>query len=189
MAIAIPIALSLRYQNSNVDYLSSNNNRLDIWKYSIKMFIHNPIYGLGAGTDNIHTILRDEYGLDRSHTHNLFLQVIVEGGVIGFVFLVLIIRTIIHKLVRLYTLKEERYRPYAVVYTASFIAFITISMFEFTLQSAKEMMIFFIVLGLIEATSRMETDQLQLADDDLFEYEEISEEDFEEAQKRSLLKF
>lgn len=184
LAVAIPVALSLRHRNSTVDFLSSNNNRLDIWKYSIDMFLHNPIFGLGSGTDNIHTQLRDIYGIDRSHTHNLILQIIVEGGIIGIMFLAIIIRVIVKKLVNLYTLKEQKYRPYAVLFTSSFVGFITISMFEFTLQSAKEMMIFFVLLGLIEAVSRMETDRLQLADDDMIEYEEITDMDFEEEHEK-----
>ena len=181
LAFAIPLAMSLRYMHSNGDFLASNNNRMDIWTYSFDMFLHHPLFGLGAGTDNIHTLLKDAYGLNRAHTHNLFLQIIVEGGIIGAVFLILVIRVLVKNIYCLFSQKEYRYRPYAIVYTASIVGFIGISMFEFTLQSAKEMMIFFFFLGLIEATLRMETDHLQLADDDFIVYEEITEEDFEEA--------
>ncbi len=184
LAIAVPLALSLRYINSNKDFLASTNNRLDIWKYSFDMFVHNPVIGLGAGTDNIHTMLRDFYGIDRAHTHNLFLQVIVEGGIIGAGFVVIIVTLIVKNLLALFKGKNAIYRPYAIVYTASLLAFITISMFEFTLQSAKEMMIFFTLLGLMEATYRMETGALQLAQDDLIDYEEITSVDYEAAEEK-----
>ena len=184
LAIAIPLGITSRYFLSSGDFLASNNNRLDIWKFSFDMFIHNPVLGLGAGTDNIHTQLKDFYGLNRSHCHNLALQILVEGGVVGAVFVFYIIKNIIKTLKDLYLLKDSRYRPYAIVFISSIVGFITISMFEFTLQSAKEMMIFFIFLGLMEAASRMETDQLQLADDDLITYEEITDEDYEEKDEK-----
>ena len=188
LAIAIPLGLTLRYQHSSGDFLASNNNRIDIWQYSFDMFIHHPIIGLGCGTDNIHTLLRDTYGIDRSHTHNLFLQMIVEGGIVGAIFAVSVVVIIGKRLFGLYAHKEFRYRPFAILYTASITGFIVISMFEFTLQSAKEMMIFFILLGMIEATARMETDSLQLADDERFTYQEITEQDLEEDEQEKLNK-
>ena len=188
LAVAVPLGITSRYLNSNYDFLASNNNRLDIWRYGFDMFINNPVIGLGAGTDNIHTLLRDYYGLDRTHCHNLALQVLVEGGIIGGAFVLYLVRILIKNVKDLYVLKDARYRPYAIVYTASLVGFLTISMFEFTLQSAKEMMIFFVLLGLIEATSRMETDHLQLAEDDLLSYEEISDVDYEEEKENKTIK-
>jgi len=183
LAVAVPLALSLRYINTGGDFLASNNNRLDIWEYSFDMFLHHPLIGLGAGTDNIHTLLRDHYGIDRAHTHNLFLQAVVEGGIVGAAFVAAVIAYIVKTLLVLFRGKDALYRPYAIVYTSSLVGFITISMFEFTLQSAKEMMIFFALLGLIEATYRMETGALQLAEDDLLQYEELTGDDYEELPK------
>jgi hypothetical protein len=54
------------------------------------------------------------------------------------------------------------------------------SLFEHTLQSPKEMMIFFFLLGFIEATYRMATNTMQLADDEKESYHELEAEDFEE---------
>ena len=188
LAIAIPLGVTLRYKHSNGDFLASNSHRIDIWKYSFDMFIHHPIFGLGCGTDNVHTLLRDTYGIDRSHTHNLFLQIIVEGGLVGAAFAAAVVVIIAKRLFGLYKHKEQRYRPFAVTYTASFTGFLVISMFEYTLQSAKEMMIFFMVLGLIEATARMETDSMQFADDELFTYVEITEKDLEEDEEEKAKK-
>ncbi|MBR3150087.1 MAG: O-antigen ligase family protein [Eubacterium sp.] len=188
LAITIPIGLALRYSHSNGDFLASTSHRIDIWKYSFDMFLHHPIIGLGCGTDNIHTLLRDTYGIDRAHTHNLMLQMIVEGGIVGVAFAAAVVVIIAKRLYGLYEHKEYRYRPFAVLYTASITGFVVMSMFEFTLQSAKEMMTFFILLGLIEATARMETNSLQLADDELFSYEEITEYDLEEDAEEKLQK-
>ncbi len=188
LAIAVPLGLTLRYQHSSGDFLASNSNRIDIWRYSFDMFLKHPILGLGCGTDNVHTLLRDTYGINRSHTHNLFLQMLVEGGIVGVIFAVSVIVIIGKRLYGLYAHKEYRYRPFAVAYTASITGFLVISMFEFTLQSAKEMMIFFMVIGLIECTARMETDSLQLADDEVCEYVEITARDLEEDEEEKLKK-
>ena len=188
LAIAIPIGLTLRHHSSTEDFLASNSHRIEIWRYSFDMFIHHPLFGLGSGTDNIHTLLRDTYGIDRSHTHNLFLQILVEGGIAGAIIAGYIIYVISKRIYGLYTHKENRYRPFAVMYTASMIGFIVISMFEYTLQSAKEMMMFMIMLGMIEATGRMETDSLQLASDEVFTYTEITEQDLEEDEEEKKVK-
>ena len=47
------------------------------------------------------------------------------------------------------------------------------SITEFTLQSAKELMILFFLLGLIEASMRIVTNTVQMAPDEAITYEEI----------------
>ncbi len=94
--------------------------------------------------------------------------------------MIAVIVVIVKNLCSLFYLKENKYRPYAIVYTSAFIGFITISLFEHTLQSPKEMMIYFFLLGFVEATYRMATDTMQLADDEKDSYQELEAEDFEE---------
>jgi hypothetical protein len=62
------------------------------------------------------------------------------------------------------------------------------SLFEHTLQSPKEMMIYFFLLGFIEATYRMATDTIQLAPDEVSTYHELEAEDFEEAKEENVIK-
>lgn len=187
LAIAVPIGLVLRYKNTPTgDFLASTNKRFTIWQCCFEMFTKNPVLGLGAGTDNIHTQLRDTYAIEnRTHAHNLFLQMLVEGGIIGAVFVIAIMFIIVKNIIKLFILKDKKYRPYAVLYTASILGFTVMSLFEFTLQSAKELMIFFIILGFIEATLRMATDKIQLAHDELITYEEINENDYEEEEEEN----
>ena len=179
LAIAFPLVLVIRHINSpQGDLSTSNGNRLKIWICCLNMFKENPILGLGAGTENIHQILLSELNTNRSHAHNLFLEAIVEGGVIGGIFVTAIVIVLVKNIISLFKLKENRYRPYAILYTASLVGFITMSLFEHTLQSPKEMMMFFFLLGFIEATLRMAKDEIQLAQDELITYEEIDDKDF-----------
>lgn len=174
MAIAVPIGLVLRYKNSpKGDFLASTAKRFDIWKSCFEMFTDNWIAGLGAGSDNIHTLLRDTYGIEnRTHAHNLFLELAVESGVIGFVFVIAVIVSIITVLVRMNRTKEKIYHRYSALYASSLVGFITMSLFEHTLQSPKELISMFMVLGFIEATYRIATNKQQITSEELLSYTE-----------------
>lgn len=175
LAVALPVGLIYRFKNLSMqDFLASDSQRIGIWKSCLDMFTHKPIFGLGAGTDNIHTLLVEQYGIERPHAHNLFLQMLVEGGLIGIAFVAAIIVLLIKGLLVIYKQKDKKYRPYAVLYTASLIGFTVSSMTEFTLQTAKELMIFFFLFGFVEATRRLVTNQVQIAEDEII-YEEIEE--------------
>ena len=180
LAISLPLVLVIRFKNSPAgDLLTSNNSRMRIWRCCLGIFAEHPIIGLGAGTENLHQLIISRIHTDRAHAHNLFLQIAVEGGIVGIAFAIAIIARIVKNLYSLFKLKENTYRPYAIVYTSAFVGFITMSLFEHTLQTPKEMMIFFFLLGFIEATYRMATDNIQLADDEKATYRELKNEDFE----------
>ena len=180
LAVGLPLILVVRFKNSPAgDLLTSNNSRMRIWSCSFEVFLEHPMLGLGAGTENLHQLLIQRLHTDRAHAHNLLLQIAVEGGIIGIAFAGTIIGVIVKNLLALFRLKENKYRPYAVMYTSAFIGFISMSLFEHTLQTPKEMMMFFFLLGFIEATYRMATDTMQLADDEKASYHELQKEDFE----------
>ena len=188
LAIGLPLVLVIRFKNSPAgDLLTSNNSRMRIWKCSLKVFLEHPIIGLGAGTENLHQLIIERLGTDRAHAHNLFLQIAVEGGIIGIAFVIVIISIIVKNLYSLFYLKGNKYRPYAIVYTSAFVGFISMSLFEHTLQTPKEMMIFFFLLGFIEATLRMATNTMQLASEEKLTYHELQAEDFEKEEKKKVL--
>lgn len=175
MLVAIPVGLLTRYHNlSFSDFLNSDSQRIGIWKSCIDMWLKKPILGLGAGTEPIHQQLLNNYNIPRTHAHNLFLEMLVEGGIVGGIFVLIIIALIIRNIIKIAKLKDKKYRGYGICYLASLVAFTIASMTEFTLQSAKELMLFFFVLGFIEATYRLSSDQAQPIEID---YEEIEEKE------------
>ncbi len=168
VAISTPIGLVIRYKNSSTDFLSSTENRFDIWRFCFKEFIRSPknlLIGLGAGSDNVHTLLRDGHGLDRTHAHNLFLEMLVEGGLIYFVIVLVAFVFLVKKLYALSKNRNKLYMQYTVLYIASLTGFLMISLFEFTLQSPKELIVFFALLGFIEATYRIAENHIQKTPD------------------------
>lgn len=192
LAIGIPLTIALRYKNnsSGNEFLASNNNRLAIWRVCADLFTEHPIIGMGAGTENIHQEIIQRIGINRSHAHNLFLEIATEGGIIGVVLVIAIIVVFAKNLFKLFYLKNNAYRPYAVLYTSSIIGFITMSLYEHTLQSPKEMMVFFLFLGFAEATLRMAEGTIQLSADEVNMFEDFSAQDYitdEEEQKEKEL--
>lgn len=193
LAIGIPLTIALRYKNnsSGNEFLASNNNRLAIWRVCADLFTEHPIIGMGAGTENIHQEILQRIGINRSHAHNLFLEIATEGGIIGVVLVIAIIVVFAKNLFKLFHLKNNAYRPYAVLYTSSIIGFITMSLYEHTLQSPKEMMVFFLFLGFAEATLRMAEGTIQLSADEVNMFEDFSAQDYitdeEEQQEKELI--
>lgn len=193
LAIGIPLTIALRYKNnsSGNEFLASNNNRLAIWRVCADLFTEHPIIGMGAGTENIHQEIIQRIGINRSHAHNLFLEIATEGGIIGVVLVIAIIVVFAKNLFKLFYLKNNAYRPYAVLYTSSIIGFITMSLYEHTLQSPKEMMVFFLFLGFTEATLRMAEGTIQLSADEVNMFEDFSAQDYitdeEEQQEKELI--
>lgn len=177
LAVGIPVGLLVRYKNLSIsDFFDSDNKRIDIWKSCIDMFLKKPILGLGAGTENVYAGLLNTYGIDRSHAHNTYLELLVEGGIVGGIFLIGIAYFVIKSIVTIFKKKDKVYKYYGVLYSASLIAFCIMSLTEFTVQSAKELMIAFFLIGFIEATLRLVTDQTQPAPDEII-YEVVGEVD------------
>lgn len=193
LAVGIPLTIALRYRNnsSGNEFLASNNNRLAIWRVCADLFTEHPILGMGAGTENIHQEIIQRIGINRSHAHNLFLEIATEGGIIGIIFVIAIIVVFAKNLFKLFYLKNNAYRPYAVLYTSSIIGFITMSLYEHTLQSPKEMMVFFLIIGFAEATLRMAEGTIQLSADEVNMFEDFSEQDYitdeEEKEEKELI--
>lgn len=175
---AVPIGLYLRYTSTTIDdFVNSTDTRFQIWESCLDMFTKNPIFGLGAGTDNIHTLLVNEYGIDRTHAHNLFIQMLVEGGIIGEIFLLAIIVLLYKNLIKIIKLQNKKYSKYSVMLMSSMVGFFIASCTEFTLQSPKELMMMFFVLGFSEATLRIAQKKVQFPAPRYEEYDDI---DFEQ---------
>ena len=73
------------------------NGRTDLWEYSWDMFIQNPIIGLGFGS---YTTFCNSQGFEWNYmAHNIYIQLLGEVGLIGFIiFMAFFINSIIKTL-------------------------------------------------------------------------------------------
>jgi O-antigen ligase len=77
--------------------LRNQDERLIIWESVIRLIRHNPVIGVGIG--DVRTELTNEYirvgedklGKEKLNAHNQFLEVFLEGGVIGFMVFIFIL--------------------------------------------------------------------------------------------------
>lgn len=59
-------------------------NRLYIWEVAVDVWASHSIFGVGLGDFGAHSMLYPETSYNARDVHNMFLQVLVELGVIGF---------------------------------------------------------------------------------------------------------
>ncbi len=80
----VPAAVSERVdmtKDSHGQLEMSAQERVDLWQQSKDLFVHSPIVGIGFGA-----FVYGEHAAHLSDTHNYFVKVLVEMGLIGFLF-------------------------------------------------------------------------------------------------------
>lgn len=79
---------------------SSNNFRINVWISSIKMFMDNFLTGIGPGNTTFRLVygLYMKTGFDALSAYNIFLEIAVELGIIGFILLISLFMSIFIKL-------------------------------------------------------------------------------------------
>lgn len=132
----------------------STVTRLAIWGGCLKVFTENPLFGVGAGTENVTNLLQNRFGINQAHAHSLYFELLVEGGLISILFFVAVLSLLVYDL--FYLLRSGRkWRRMGVAYLASLAGFLVFSVFEFSLQTPKELQYFMLFLGLVEASKRL----------------------------------
>lgn len=90
---------------SNSDYISSAGARLDMWRNGVSFWSSSPIYGVNRSTE--YYLIEDSFQkgkmqwlaryhltrTDRSSYHNVYVQSLVKGGIIGLLGMVIMIIT------------------------------------------------------------------------------------------------
>lgn len=73
-------------------YDNSVSIRLNLYQAGLQAFFVNPIFGFGIGNllESIHQFLPKDTHLAYSHLHNMFLNHMIAGGVVGLLFLLLL---------------------------------------------------------------------------------------------------
>ena len=80
----LPTAVTERVnmtESSDGQLEASAQERVDLWEQSKDLFVHSPIVGIGFGA-----FVYGEHAAHLKDTHNYFVKVLVEMGLIGFLF-------------------------------------------------------------------------------------------------------
>lgn len=135
-------------QNSGADM--AINIRWQIWLESLRLFVQRPLFGYGAGTHTTWELLKQQ-NLPVVHTHNLVLQLLVEGGLIALaIMLCLGLKTVKSGLVLMRKNRKPRsfWLGYALIGFS--VAFCVQGMFDFPLMTPKLVCHFVMILALAE---------------------------------------
>jgi O-antigen ligase len=82
-----------------VERVSTIATRLNFWSISLKEWLSSPsnfLFGMGAGGFSSFFVWRDF----RWYPHNIFFEVLIEQGFVGFILLVMMIAVAVHYLLK-----------------------------------------------------------------------------------------
>lgn len=143
-----------RYLVNMKDMTKSTGNRMKIWEACGQIFNQKPIFGHGAGNQNVMNLMKSEFGLNHPHAHNLYLELMCEIGIVGIMLFLAAIFISAKSLWEIYK-TGGKWRNLSVALASSAVGFLVMSFTEYTLQSPRELMLFMMFFGLIEAVRRL----------------------------------
>lgn len=144
---------------------SSTSYRVYIWMGTIKMLKHFWIGGIGLGEKAFRFVYPyySYSGIVAPHSHNLYLQFIVESGVAELVVFIVAMLIFMKNMVN----TQGTGKKYGIVATAilsAIIGFLVQSMFDYTFYNYRVMGFFFMILALGNSVYAMSEDERRKAD-------------------------
>ena len=127
----------------------SNNSRLRYWKQSFLTGISNPVFGIGIGNWKLKGIETDNDNLVNYvvpyHSHNDFLEIFAETGVLGFLFYVGFLIMIFGALIYFF-IKKEKAPPILFYLILSFVAYFMDASLNFPFARPIQQISFFSIM-------------------------------------------
>ena len=126
---------------------SGNIKRLESWNFAWNSFLEQPFFGIGLS--NQLTVQLDEIGVD-STTHNIFLQVLVELGILGFSAffgILLYCAVTMSKYLNKLSILDHNQRVLVAICMSIFAASMVNSLYEPSFWGPQYAAIFWLVLG------------------------------------------
>ena len=152
LLVLIPDSVFARFFSVNA-MDSSTAERFHIWGISLRNIVENPLFGLGPGVQNSSDMLAAG-GINAPHTHNLVLQLLIEGGIIGLGLMVFIGWKMFRRSVHMVRWSPDS-RMLGVVFIAFVGAFCMHGMVDYPLLTPKLIAVFMMVLALSDSAARL----------------------------------
>jgi len=133
----------------------TDDSRVMVWSEAFEAFKDFPWFGTGLGTFKFVFPMYSPHGLDHTlvydYAHNDYLQLLLETGVPGVLFMTMFLISIIAIIIKFQ--KGRKFSPLMAGLTASMSYMIVHSVFDFNLHMPSNAMMFSVILGLIVACS------------------------------------
>lgn len=155
---------------------SSTAYRVNIWKGCIKMFADHFKSGIGVGKDAF-ALVYPSYSLagieSAPHSHNLYLQIGIELGIIGLVaFLCVILLMVIYNFT-FYVNEKQMYKParkyklYSAAALCGVMAVLAQGMTDYVWYNYRIFLLFWLLLGLASASRKIARKEYSHSLDDM----------------------
>jgi len=133
---------------------SSFHGRLDIWKSSWEMFSQNKLFGFGLGTYQYvfpaFAKLLFAEGIRVNFAHNDFLQLLCEGGVVGFLIVGLGFFVLLIQFLKLFKKRSHSYFFIGLGALAGVVGMLIHGLFDFNFQIPANLFLWIVVLAITE---------------------------------------
>ena len=134
----------------------SINTRSDIWKACFDMLDGHWLFGYGTGVSNVREQLHNTYSINQPHAHNLFLEILLENGIIGALILLSVFIFFFIRMIKL-SKKGAFEKSIAVTCLSSVIGFCFCSMTDYPVYGIKPVFYFMLILGIAESAYTLST--------------------------------
>lgn len=155
VVVIIPESVLARlFSIKDTDTDASIGERLDIWKICIEAIGEKPVLGYGPGVQNSWDIIIAG-GINAPHAHNLVLQLLIEGGIVGLALMLFLgARTFFGRRPGLarHSPRSQETRMLGILFAAFVLAFCVDSMVEYPFLTPKLVGTFVLVLAMADAT-------------------------------------
>ena len=132
----------------------SVNAHSSIWRAAFRMLRGHLLFGYGTGIGNVRQMLHDTYHIPQPHAHNLFLEILLENGLIGLVLFIAVLVIFLRQMLCL-ARRSERARAVAVTLTASVAALCACGMTDYVFYGMKPMAYLLLMIGLSQCASQI----------------------------------
>lgn len=160
------IASIFSFLGNDVD--SSINYRFTVWRDSLRLFADNIFGGIGVGSASFSEAYIEyaSIGAENAlHSHNLFLQIGIEVGVFALILFVLVL---IYTYRNCYSMEfvanQSRVRGVCLASFCSLTALLVNGMADYVWYNYRICFLFFLVLGICNATYRIATEEQRYTD-------------------------
>ncbi len=141
---------------NNTAAKESSANHLKIWSSIFDYLTHHIkafIIGLGFGCESTGRVLKELYSLNKPHSHNFVLEICAELGIIGITLLTVIILCAFGKLLEINANNGKKFDLVFCVFT-SLLLLLLFGLTDYIFNSPKQIILFFILMGLTQAISQ-----------------------------------
>lgn len=109
-------------------------------------------FGLGFGVEQTGMVLLENYNLNKPHAHNFVLETWMETGLIGVILFFIIVICAFGKLLEINANSRKKFTLVFCAFT-SMLLYLLFGLTDYIFNSPKQIILLFILLGLIQAIS------------------------------------